>query len=222
MKILDMREAERPREKMIQRGPGALSDTEILAVLIQTGTKEESAIDIAGKLLDSTGGSLRGLAAYSMEALIKTKGIGQRKAATVKAALELGRRFFAENENGRVQISSAEDVCSLMEPSLKGLGHEECWVLLLNNSHRLIGKIRASSGGDSSTVMEAKQILRMAVEGHASGIIVVHNHPGGSPKPSRADISSTEKLTEACSALGIALIDHVILGEDGCYSFAGN
>lgn len=223
MKIQELCEAERPREKMLSMGPTALSNGELLAVLLRTGSAPDSALDLAQKLLSKCGGSLGILFNTSVDTLCSLHGIGPGKAATIQAALELGRRFLSEESSvKRRSIVSSRMVYDMMLPSLKGTPYEECWALFLNGKNYLIGKSLVSKGGSSSTVMDIGKIVRSALEKNASGIILLHNHPAGNPHPSEADIKQTDLLHEACGAVQIDLLDHIIISDDCFFSCADN
>lgn len=221
MKIKDIRAEDRPREKMLLRGVGALTDTELVAVLLRTGNRDESAIELAAHLLENSQNKLTSLCRASFASLMQTRGIGKEKAATLAAAFEIGRRFFAESSPGvGTRVHSSGMVYDGMRPILKGLDHEECWVLFLNNANAVTHRQRMSSGGLDATVLDVRTITRMALEHRATGIALVHNHPSGDPHPGTADVRETERLKLALEPLGIALIDHVVFADDSFFSFA--
>lgn len=221
MKILDMCETERPRERMLSKGASALSDTELLAILLGSGWQGESAVDMAGRLLGACGGSLSGLATTRPDNMPLIKGLGPGKSCTICAAFELGRRFFQEAPTiSPIPIVSSKQVYRIMRPIMKGLDHEECWALLLNNHNYLIHKQMLTKGGDASTVIDIRQVIRLALEKKASSIILTHNHPTGNPMPSNADIAQTESLRNACSTCSLSLFDHVVICDHSYYSFA--
>ena len=221
MRIKDLCEDDRPREKMLQKGAGVLSNAELLAILLRTGTGRMNVIDVARVLLQAGGGKLNEIGTMSVEALCRTEGIGPGKAVTLAAAFELGKRCAIESTTGvRTSISSPKDVFRLMWPLLKGLDHEECWALYLNRANYLISKERISSGGMDSTTLDCRYILKKALEKQASGLIVVHNHPSGSAMPGTADMQATRLLNKALKACELSLIDHVVIAEDSYYSFA--
>ncbi len=221
MKMKELCEDERPREKMMSKGAEALSNAELLAILIRTGTKERNALDIARDLMTRCGGRLSEAAALSVDELCATRGIKANKAVGIKAALELGRRFLKEKpEENTCRIMTPHNVNDLMYPSLKGLQHEECWVLFLNRSNKIIAKERISTGGMSSTVLDNRIILRKALEKRATGIILVHNHPSGDPTPRNEDARCTERLKNAAEAFEISLIDHIVISDTKFFSFA--
>lgn len=220
MKILDMCPDERPREKMRQRGAKALSNADLLAILLGSGTGGRSVIDVAQELMVSAGGRLSLLGAMPLERLVSHKGVGEARAVTIAAALELGRRSFEELAVvDKRAITSPEMVYQLMLPHLKNLDHEESWILYLNRANFLIGKEMITSGSLESTLIDTGRILKKAIEKQCSYVILVHNHPSGSPRPGHADIYQTEVLRKALSAVGIHLADHVVIAEDAFYSF---
>ena len=221
MGIKDLRADERPREKMLARGAGSLSNGELLAVLLRSGNPRSSAIDLARELLDLADGRLCALFNLPQERMLSLPGIGTGKAASVIAAFELGRRFLAEESSVvKRPLLTARRVHELMLPQLKGLQHEECWILFLNDHQYLVGKVRATSGGGSSTVFDIRQIIRAALDKGASALILVHNHPSGNPTPGPADIKRTEELRKGVAAVGLQLLDHVVVSDDCCFSFS--
>lgn len=229
MKILDICESERPREKMLALGPKSLGNAELLAVLLRTGTHRgtgdkatsESAIDIANRLLSLAGGSLLKLACMSAREISAVPGIKSGKAMGILAAMELGRRFMAESPGLRkTPLTDAGMVYDLMRPQLKGLTHEECWVIMLNNARYVTGKRRMTQGGSSSTTIDVKDIVRQALDMKASAIILVHNHPSGNPRPGKADMDETLALKQASESMDMPLLDHVIVCDDCYFSFS--
>lgn len=222
MKIHELCEDERPREKMLEKGAGALSKAELIAIMIRTGTGKKNAIEIARELLKTAGGSLTAASSMSIDSLCGIKGIGPSKAVAITAALELGKRFMEEaSAAGRSpQICTPGKVYEVMLPIMKGKVHEECWALFLNRSNRIIGKERISSGGMTATTIDNRMLVRKALEKNACSIILVHNHPSGDPTPGIADISSTSALRHAVKTFDITLTDHVIISDDRYYSFA--
>ncbi|MBQ9310708.1 MAG: DNA repair protein RadC [Bacteroidales bacterium] len=221
MKIKDLYKSERPRERMLEFGPRALSTSELLAVLLRSGTPRMDVLQLSGELLKKADGKLVRLFGMTYDELRSLKGIGLEKACTVMAAFELGRRFLAE-ESGldRTPVTGPRRVYELMVPLMKGLEFEELWVLLLSKANYVLGKRKLSSGGLESTTFDPRVVLKEAVRCGASSIVLVHNHPGGNPRPSRADIAQTMAMRKACSSLGITLFDHVIISSDSFYSFA--
>lgn len=221
MRIKDLCEDERPREKMIRIGAEALSNAELLAILLRTGTERMNVIDVARELLKIGDGKLNDLSTMSVEGLCRIEGIGPGKAVTVAAAFELGKRCAMETASGRrTPLSSPKEVFRMMLPILRGLDHEECWILYLNRANYLISKEKVSSGGLDSTTLDCRYILKKAIERKASGIIAVHNHPSGNAMPGTADINATRQLDTALKACQISLIDHVVIAEGSYYSFS--
>lgn len=221
MKIKDLCPDERPREKMRLRGAKALSNADLLAILLGSGTGGRSVIDVAQELMVSAGGRLSLLGAMPLEKLVSHKGVGEARAVTIVAALEVGRRSFEELAVvDKRSITSPDIVYQLMLPQLKNLDHEECWVLYLNRANFLIGKEMITSGSLESTLIDTGRILRKAIEKQCSYVILVHNHPSGSPRPGQADIHQTDVLRKALAAVGIHLADHVVVAEDSFYSFS--
>lgn len=221
MKMTELCLDDRPREKMLDKGPSVLSNAELLAIMIRTGTGKMNAVDVARTLLQKADGRLNEVADMPMEKLCSVSGIGKSKAVTIAAAFELGRRCALELAiPEKVAVSSPKTVFRMMLPLLKGLNHEECWVILLNRANYVLGKERMSVGGLESTVMDVKSILRRALERKATGVILVHNHPSGSALPGQADIRQTGILKKALQTCEISLIDHVVIAEDSWYSFA--
>ena len=229
MKMTEISRPERPREKLLAMGAGALGSAELLAILLRTGTRtgrgaearSESAVEVAGRLLSKAGGSLGRLSAMGKGDLSSIKGIGRDKAATVMAAFELGRRFMAEMSDIRkVPLTSSEMVYKMMWPGMKGLEHEECWALMLNASRYVKDKVRMSVGGGSATTVDVPGIIKAALDSRARAIILVHNHPSGNPRPGNADNRETEALRVASEAVGLQLLDHVIVCDDCWFSYA--
>lgn len=221
MKIKDLFRDERPRERLLNNGAESLSNAELLAVLLRTGTRKMNAVELARNLLEDSDGMIGGIASMSIDRLLKLNGVGPAKAAALAASFELGRRCALESVNTkRKPITSPSSVYRLMIPHMKTLDHEECWVLFLNRSNHLMGREMMSSGGLESTIMDCKSIVRRALEKKASGLILVHNHPSGSPLPGMADIKQTQSLKNALKTCDISLVDHVVVADSSYYSFA--
>ena len=212
---------ERPREKMKERGVGALSNAELLAVVLRSGTGGVSALELAQKLLSDAEGKLSALQGMSVERMCTLKGIGELKALSVIAALELGRRVGMEpSVPANRPITRAEQAYRIMVPIMRGIDHEECWILYLNRRNILTAKEKISSGDLESTVINDKFIIRKMIERQAESIILVHNHPSGDPTPSVADIHQTERLRRSLSVVGYALLDHIIVSSNRYFSFS--
>lgn len=221
MKLKDFCESERPRERLLSSGASGLSNGELLAILLRNGDKERNAVELGQQLLKMVDGRLGTLFNMSSAKMCSLPGIGPAKAAVVMAAFELGKRFLNE-ESGidKKPIVSSRTVYEIMIPVLKGKQHEECWLLLLNDNNYLLSKMMLSSGGGRSTVIDVRHIIRHSIEHNASGLILVHNHPSGNPRPSEADLKQTEALHKAASSVGIDLLDHVVFCDDQFFSFS--
>ena len=213
-------EDERPREKLMQRGASVLTNAELLAILLQSGTQKMTAVDLARDICSRSGGRLDTLAQKSPEQLMSADGIGPAKAAIILAAFELARRFAAEIPEDDLTIRSSDTVVRMMGPLLRHLPHEECWILYLNRAHKLIGKEKVSIGGIGSTVIDIKIIVKKAVDRLASGLILVHNHPSGNARPSEQDCRQTESLRQAAAVFDIVLVDHLIIARKNFFSFS--
>ena len=213
-------EEDRPREKMLLKGKAALSDAELIAIIIGSGTVNEDAIALAQRILDSVNANLSELGRRSIKDLMKFKGIGEAKAISITAAVELGRRRQFSDVMQKDTLTSSRDVFDMMLPQLIDLPYEEFWILQLNRANHVIGRARISAGGVSGTVVDSKMVFKPAIEVLATSIILVHNHPSGNLKPSQADIELTRKLKEAGKHLDIAVLDHIIVAYSGFYSFA--
>lgn len=221
MKLKELCIDDRPREKMLEKGPSSLSNAELLAIMIRTGTGKMNVVDVARTLLHTAEGRLNAIADMPVEKLCSISGIGRSKAVTIAAAFELGRRSAAEKiVQDRVPVTSPKDVFRMMLPFMRGLDHEECWAVFLNRANYVLGKDRMSVGGMDSTTMDVKAVLRRALDRKASGVILVHNHPSGSALPGQADIRQTALLKKALQTCEIQLVDHVVIAEDNWYSFA--
>lgn len=211
---------DRPREKLLHKGTSALSDAELIAILLGTGTTNLSAVDVAKNLLQQAGNELSQLARLTIKDLTRLKGIGEAKAITVVAALELGRRRKLTETPDKTRISSSRAAYDFLYAELTDLSHEEFWVILLNRANRVIRKKRISEGGVSGTIADPKIIYKSALDELASGIIVAHNHPSGNLTASQSDIDLTHKLKEAGKFLEIQLLDHLIFCGEKYFSFA--
>lgn len=211
---------DRPREKLILKGKSALSDAELIAILLGSGTTTLSAVELAKKVLQSAGNNLHELARLTVKDLIKTRGIGQVKALTIVAALELGRRRKELEGNEKPKIAGSRDVYDLIKSDLLDIAHEEFWILLLNRANRVIKKAQVSQGGVAGTVADPKIIYKLALDELASGIILAHNHPSGNLTASQADLDLTKKLKEAGKLLDIQVLDHLIVAGQKYFSFA--
>lgn len=211
---------DRPREKLLLKGTSALSDAELVAILIGSGTPKLSAVELSKKILLQGNNNLNELARLSVKDLMKIKGIGEAKAITIVAALELGRRRKEKDPEEKPKITSSKDAFDLLKGDMMDLPREEFWVLLLNRANRVAKKKRVSEGGVSGTVADPKIIYKLALEELASGIIVAHNHPSGNLQASQSDLDLTKKLKEAGKFLEIQLLDHIIIANQKYLSFA--
>lgn len=212
-------EDDRPREKMLHKGRSALSDAELIAILINTGTKNQSALELAKSLLSSANHNLNELGRKSIKEFTQIKGLGIAKAITIAAALELGRRRKAEDARQLATIKSSKDAYLQFADLMTDLQHEEFWILLLNQGNKVISRVRISEGGVSVTTVDSKKIFKAAIENLATGLVLCHNHPSGNLKPSQHDIDLTKKLVAAARLLDIRILDHIIFGDNGYYSF---
>ena len=221
MKIKEMCEEERPREKLIANGSGTMSNAELLAILLGSGTRNENVLEVANRLLSKTGGKLSGIAGMNAEEMKTLDGIGPNKYASIAAAFELGKRFCLEDPGvDKTSVTDATMIFKTMIPKLKGLEHEEFWIIFLNRANYIIHKEMLSRGGISSTVIDTRLVVKKALDRHASGIIMVHNHPSGNPRPGKSDIAQTELLKKAADTFDISLMDHIIICDDCFFSFA--
>ena len=219
MKLRELGADELPREKMLEKGPEALTNSELIAIMLRTGTGATNVLDLSRALLRDAGGSIVMLSTFSTDRLSAVPGIGPAKAVTLAAAFELGRRFAMENAGEKPLINSAADVVSLMIPLLKGKGREECWMVFLSRSKSLIRQERLSLGSEHDASVGVRHIVSRALELKAAAAILVHNHPAGNPHPSRSDIRLTEHLKKTLDAVDIDLLDHIILSDNSYYSF---
>ncbi|RLD57599.1 MAG: hypothetical protein DRI97_05015 [Bacteroidetes bacterium] len=213
-------EDDRPREKLQMKGKRALSNAELIAILIGTGTKEHTAVELSKHILKAAGGKLKELSRLSVADLMKNKGIGEAKAVSLIAALELANRSGSEQGLARKKVSSSRDVYAFFKPLLQDSSYEEFWIMLLNRGNKIINSICISQGGLSGTVADPKKIFKTGLEQYAASLILCHNHPSGNIKPSESDIRLTQKLKKAGSFLDLPVIDHIILGDDSYFSFA--
>ena len=222
LKITDWAPGDRPREKLIQKGTSSLSDAELLGILISSGTKDKSAVDLGRELLSMANNNLNNLGKLAIADLTKLNGIGPARAVTIAAALELGRRRKLAEVQDTIQIRASKDVADIFQPLLSDLSHEEFWILYLNRSNKVISRMKLSQGGVSGTVTDVRIVMKKAVELLASGIILCHNHPSGNLNPSESDTKITHKIKEAGSLMDIQLLDHLIISDKDYYSFADN
>ena len=211
---------DQPREKLRDKGKGTLSDAELIAILIGSGNREESAVALCKRIFASVDHNLNALGKLSIAQLMEFKGIGEAKAISIVAALELGKRRRLEEAIQLDKVSSSRSVFNVMQPILGDLPHEEFWILYLNNSNKIIHKNQLSKGGITGTLVDVRLVLKNALEVGAVALILCHNHPSGTLKPSEADKNITQKLKVAAQSLDISVLDHLIITESAYYSFA--
>lgn len=211
---------DQPREKLLYKGRSALSDAELVAILIGSGNRTESAVGLCKRILGSVDNNLSALGKLSVAQLMTFNGIGEAKAITIAAAMELGRRRRSEDKVDRTKITSSTSVFEVMQPLLGELPHEEFWILYLNNANTIIKQQQLSKGGITGTLVDVRLTLKTALEVGATALILVHNHPSGTLKPSQADQQITQKLKMASQSLDIKVLDHVIVTEHQYFSFA--
>ncbi len=211
---------DKPREKLRTKGISSLSDTELLAIILGSGNRNKSAVDLAREMLAAKGNILSEFADQELKDLLKFTGVGEAKAISILAAIELGRRACQGHRLDRPVITSSKQAFEFVSRNLGVQSHEECWVLYLNQASKVVSKTRLSVGGLSATIVDIRIILKGALDNLATGIILCHNHPSGNLKPSEADRQITKKLLEAGRLVDIKLIDHLIVTQTGYYSFA--
>jgi len=211
---------DRPREKLIANGINTLSNAELLAIIIGSGTRTDTAVELSKKVLNIVSNNLHELGKLDLASLKKISGIGPARAMAIIACFELGRRRNISDRPPEKKISGSRDVFELFQPLLGDIHHEEFWVLLLNRSNRVIDKVRISQGGISGTIIDTRIILKNAVDRLSSAIILCHNHPSGNLKPSDADIRITNKLKDSAQIMDINLLDHIIIADNSYFSFA--
>lgn len=223
LNIKELSADDRPREKLLAKGSEALSKAELLAILIGSGSPTKNAVELMKEVLRDCDDRLILLNRLSIEELMKYNGIGEAKAITLKAAMELGRRRAQEEALTDLKvIRTAQQVYEYMRPDVRELTHEESWAFLLNNSSRLIKRVRLSQGGRTETSVDVRILLRHALLAEATCVILVHNHPSGSCRPSQEDNRLTERVSQACRTVNLRLIDHVIVTDGAYYSFSEN
>jgi DNA repair protein RadC len=220
LSIKNWAEDDKPREKLMLKGKSVLSDAELLAILIGSGSRNETAVGLCQRILKSVDNNLNALGKLSILQLSNFKGIGEAKAISIIAAMEIGRRRRAEDAQELVKISSSKMVFDIMQPIIGELMHEEFWVLYLNNSNKVIAKTQISKGGLTGTVVDKRLVFKNAFENNATAMILTHNHPSGKLKPSDADIEITKELKLAGKQLDVRVLDHIIITENDYYSFA--
>lgn len=213
-------EGDRPREKLMQKGKTALSDAELIAILIGSGNRQESAVDLSKRILSDSQNKLNQLSRLSVNQLMKYKGIGEAKAVSIVAALELGRRRRGEEALQLKKITSSRSVFDVLQPIIGDLAHEEFWILYLNNSNKILQKMQLSKGGITGTIVDIRITYKHALEIGAVAVVLAHNHPSGALKPSQPDKTLTKKLKIAGESLDIKVLDHLIITQKSYFSFA--
>ncbi|MFV8378170.1 RadC family protein [Flavobacterium sp. LB3R33] len=218
--ITNWSEDDKPREKLMLKGKSVLSDAELIAILIGSGSRSESAVDLSKRILASVDNNLNALGKLSLSQLMQFKGIGEAKAISIIAALELGRRRRAEDTVELKKVTSSKIIFEIMQPIIGELPHEEFWIIYLNNSNKVISKSQLSKGGITGTLVDVRIVFKTALEMGATGLILCHNHPSGTLIPSDADKQITRKLKLAGDSLEIKVLDHLIVTETSYFSFA--
>ena len=211
---------DQPREKLRDKGKTVFSDAELLAILIGSGNREESAVDLCKRILASVDNNLNALGKLTIKQLMSFKGIGEAKAISIVGAMEIGRRRRLEDAISLDKITSSKTVFEIMQPIVGELSHEEFWILYLNNSNKIIKKNQLSKGGITGTLVDVRLVLKTALEYGATSLILCHNHPSGALKPSQADKDITQKLKKGAQSLDIKVLDHLIITEQSYFSFA--
>ena len=219
-KIKNWSVEDRPREKLMKQGIQYLSNAELLALIIGSGTKEMNAVELARMILMSAKNNLNELGKLSIEELVKVKGIGVAKAITLVAALELGSRRGKSYSDEKVIIKNSQTAFDILQPKIGDLEHEEFWILVMNRAHKVLDTMKISQGGITGTVIDTRMILKYAIDKRATSLIVSHNHPSGNKKPSEADINITKKIKNAAALMDITLLDHIIIADKSYFSFA--
>ena len=220
MSIKFLAEDDRPREKFLLKGKNSLSDAELLAIIMGSGNREDSAVELGRKILDTVGNNWHNLSLLQISDLIKFKGIGEAKAISIATALEIGRRRAAQDVPEKVQVKNSSDLFKILQPYLSDLQTEEFWVVFLNQSNKVLGKTKLSSGGINQSVVDVRILFKAAIENFATGIVIAHNHPSGNLKPSQEDIKITKQISEGGKILNIQLLDHLIITQNSFFSFA--
>jgi len=218
--IKNWAEEDRPREKMLQKGVASLSDSELLAILLGSGNKEETAVDLARRILKDADDRLQELSKHTVKSLSKYKGVGLAKAVTVMAALELGKRRIASDVSKKQTVTCSKEVYDLICVDLLDKQYEHVWAIFLDRKNKILHKELIGTGGITASALDPNRLLRVALEVYATGIILCHNHPSGNINPSPDDIHLTQKIKEAAQIFNINVLDHLIIGENSYYSFA--
>lgn len=220
MSIKFLAEDDRPREKFLLKGKNALSDSELLAIIMRNGSREQSAVELARSILNSVDNNWHNLSKLTTKDLMKFKGVGEVKAIEISTALEIGRRRAAQELPENVKISKSGDIFQVLHPYLADLQTEEFWAIFLNQNNKVLHKTRLTSGGISQSLVDIRILFKLALEHFSVAIIIAHNHPSGNLKPSQEDIRITKQINDAGRILNISLIDHVIITQNSYFSFA--
>lgn len=220
MSLKFLAEDDRPREKFLQKGKNSLSDSELLAIIMGSGNREETVIELARKILTSVNNNWHQLSLLSVKDLMKFKGIGEAKAISIMTALEIGRRRAVQEIPEKSVIGNSHDAYSILKNQLSDLRIEEFWAIFLNNSNKVIYTSQLTQGGISQSIVDVRILFRTALEHFSTGVIIAHNHPSGSLKPSKEDINITQKIKEAGKILNIQLLDHIIITQNSYFSFS--
>jgi DNA repair protein RadC len=220
LSIKNWSDDDKPREKLVQKGKSVLSDAELIAILIGSGSRNESAVELSKRILASVNNNLNELGRLSIKQLMAFKGIGVAKAVTIAAALEMGRRRRGEEAQKIIKIQSSKSVFELLQPIIGELEHEEFWIVYLNNSNKVLHRAQLSKGGITGTLVDVRLVMKQALELGAVALILAHNHPSGTLKPSAADKQITQKLKTAAEVLDIKVLDHLIITQKEYFSFA--
>ena len=218
--IKNWAEEDRPREKLLIQGKNNLSNAELLAILLGSGTKSLSAVDVAKHILQDTAHSLNNLARLDINDLKRFKGIGEAKAIAIVSAMELGRRRIPDDRNIKPKLTTALQTYQYMKSDLQELRHEEFWAIFLRRNHEVVNKHLISKGGVSGTLVDPKLIFKKAIDELSAAIVLIHNHPSGTAWPSDADIRLTRKIQSAAKLLDVSVLDHIIFTDEGYYSFS--
>lgn len=220
MSIKFLAEDDRPREKFLLKGKNALSDSELLAIIMSSGSRNESAVELGRRILESVDNNWHNLSLVSLQDLMKFKGVGEAKAISISAALEIGRRKSSQEVPEKTKISQSSDAFKVFHPYLADLTTEEFWVLFLNQNNKILGKTKLSSGGINFSLVDLRVLFKQALEQSCSAIMIAHNHPSGNLKPSEADLKITREIAAAGKILNIQLLDHLIITQRTYFSFA--
>lgn len=220
MSIKFLAEDDRPREKFLSKGKNALSDAELLAIIMGSGNREDSAVELGRKILNSVDNNWHNLSKLQISDLMKFKGVGEAKAISIATALEIGRRRAAQEVPERIKIGQSTDSFKVLQPYLGDLQTEEFWAIFLNQNNKILAKSKLTSGGINQSIVDVRILFKTALDHLATAIVVAHNHPSGNLKPSVEDIKITKQISEAGKILNIDLLDHLIITQNRYLSFA--